>query len=180
MSGSGISWAICKSAPCSRQITTPAPHYSVFYRPDALPAAQPTASKHWRQILTNFNDFFACEILRKFDTKILQIVHLACHYTFGNPKKSFSIVLFIYTSDYLRYLTRKQSVIRPPHLKMSPHQLVNCETFPIWLKVSCVLSDVGGSEKSHLCGLLSVALKRTRCDVCDWNVRQAMSQHVLH
>jgi len=27
---SGISWAICKSAPCSRQITTPAPHHSVF------------------------------------------------------------------------------------------------------------------------------------------------------
>ena len=30
-------------------ITMPAPHHSVFYRPDALPAAQPTASKHWRQ-----------------------------------------------------------------------------------------------------------------------------------
>ena len=45
----GISWAICKSAPRSRQITTPAPHHSVFYRPDAFPAAQPTASKHWRQ-----------------------------------------------------------------------------------------------------------------------------------
>jgi len=39
-------WAVCKSAPCSRQTTTPAPHQSVFYRPDALPAAQPTASKH--------------------------------------------------------------------------------------------------------------------------------------
>jgi len=26
--------------------TTTAPHHSVFYRPDALPAAQPTASKH--------------------------------------------------------------------------------------------------------------------------------------
>jgi len=50
VSGSGISWAICKSEPRSRQITTPAPHRSVFYRPDALPAAQPTASKHWRQI----------------------------------------------------------------------------------------------------------------------------------
>jgi len=24
----------------------PTPHHSVFYRPDALPAAQPTASKH--------------------------------------------------------------------------------------------------------------------------------------
>ena len=33
MSGSGISWAICKSAPRSGQITTPAPHHSVFYRP---------------------------------------------------------------------------------------------------------------------------------------------------
>ena len=43
---SGISWALCKSAPRSRQITMPTPHHSVFYRPDALPAAQPTASKH--------------------------------------------------------------------------------------------------------------------------------------
>ena len=44
-----ISWAICKSAPRSTQITTPAPHRAVFYRPDALPATQP--SKHWRQII---------------------------------------------------------------------------------------------------------------------------------
>ena len=51
VSSSGISWAICKSAPRSRQITTPVPHHSVFYRPDALPAAQPTASKHWRHKL---------------------------------------------------------------------------------------------------------------------------------
>ena len=49
MSGSGISWAICKSAPCSRQTTTPAPQHSVFYRSHAHSAAQPTASKHWRQ-----------------------------------------------------------------------------------------------------------------------------------
>jgi len=39
VSSSGISWAICKSAPRSRQITMPAPHHSVFYTPDALPAA---------------------------------------------------------------------------------------------------------------------------------------------
>ena len=43
---------ICKSfAPRSRQITMPVPHHSVFYRPDALPAAHPTASKHKRQKL---------------------------------------------------------------------------------------------------------------------------------
>ena len=49
LSGGGISWAICKSAPRSRKITTPTPHCLVFYRPDALPATQPTASEHWRQ-----------------------------------------------------------------------------------------------------------------------------------
>ena len=46
VSGSGISWTIRKSTHRSRQITTPAPHHSVFYRPDALPAAQLTVSKH--------------------------------------------------------------------------------------------------------------------------------------
>ena len=40
---SGISWTIRKqSARRSRQIATPTPHHSIFYRPDALPDAQPT------------------------------------------------------------------------------------------------------------------------------------------
>jgi len=30
--------------PYSRQITTPIPHHSIFYRPDALSDAQPTVS----------------------------------------------------------------------------------------------------------------------------------------
>jgi len=34
------------SAPRSRQITTPAPHLSVFYGPNALPATQLTVAKH--------------------------------------------------------------------------------------------------------------------------------------
>jgi len=34
-----------------RHITTPASHQSVFYRLDGLPAAQPTASKHWKQVI---------------------------------------------------------------------------------------------------------------------------------
>jgi len=48
VSGSGISWAICKSAPLSREVTILATHHSVFYRPDAVPATQPTVSEHWR------------------------------------------------------------------------------------------------------------------------------------
>ena len=43
VSGSGISWAICKSAPCSRQITTPAPHHSVFLQA-GCPSCHPTNS----------------------------------------------------------------------------------------------------------------------------------------
>jgi len=46
MSGSGICWVIYKSALHPRQITMPTSHHSIFYRPDALPATQPTASKH--------------------------------------------------------------------------------------------------------------------------------------
>jgi len=40
VSGIGISWTMCKSVSHLR------PHHSFFYRPDALPATQPTASKH--------------------------------------------------------------------------------------------------------------------------------------
>ena len=54
LDGSGISWTICKqSSPRSVQKTTSTPHHSIFYRPDALPDAQPTVSKHWRQNCQN-------------------------------------------------------------------------------------------------------------------------------
>jgi len=43
VSGSGISWAVCKSAPRSRQITTPAPHHSVFSQA-GCPSCRPTDS----------------------------------------------------------------------------------------------------------------------------------------
>ena len=43
VSGSGISWTICKSAPCSRQITTPAAHRSVFLQA-GCPSCRPTDS----------------------------------------------------------------------------------------------------------------------------------------
>jgi len=47
VSGSGISWAVCKSASRFRQITTPTPHHSVFLQA-GCPSCRP-ASKHWRQ-----------------------------------------------------------------------------------------------------------------------------------
>ena len=43
LSGSGISWATCKSAPCSIQTTTPATHHSVFLQA-GCPSCRPTNS----------------------------------------------------------------------------------------------------------------------------------------
>ena len=74
MSGSGIIWAICKHALCSRQITMPASHHSVFYRPDALPAAQPTASEHLAIALHGKNSVPICAAR----VNILQ--HITLHY----------------------------------------------------------------------------------------------------
>ena len=64
VSDGGISWAICKSALCFRQISMPASHHWVFYRPDALPAAQPTESKHWRP--TCSHNYQYCQSLRHY------------------------------------------------------------------------------------------------------------------
>jgi len=43
VSDSGISWAICKSAPRSRQITMPVPYHSVFLQA-GCPSCRPTNS----------------------------------------------------------------------------------------------------------------------------------------
>jgi len=65
VSGSGISWAICKTALCSRQITTPAPHHSSSLQSGALPAAQPTASRHWRHY---WQEYTALDAYTQSDT----------------------------------------------------------------------------------------------------------------
>ena len=66
VSGSGIGWAICKCASRSRQITLPGPHHSVFYRPDALPATQPTAFEmaiQWNLMLKPIEVFVIIHML---------------------------------------------------------------------------------------------------------------------
>ena len=67
VSGSGISWAICKSAPRSRQITTPEPHRSVFLQA-GCPSCRPTNSvKALRPNLNvtefKFNPFYVLLLL---------------------------------------------------------------------------------------------------------------------
>ena len=80
--GSGISWAICKSA--HLQICTSphtdnmlAPHHSVFYRPDALPATQPTASKHWRlEPVSGYYNIYKKTITALKNSSLQQHMHI--------------------------------------------------------------------------------------------------------
>jgi len=52
VSGSGISWVICKSAPRSRQITMPAPHHSVYLQA-GCPSCRPTNSVKALKVISN-------------------------------------------------------------------------------------------------------------------------------
>jgi len=51
-----------------------ASHHSVFYRPDALPAAQPTASKHWRHSL----HFSLCDINNPVSVTLSLAIFVPC------------------------------------------------------------------------------------------------------
>ena len=110
-SGSGIRWAICKSAPRSSQITKPVPHHSVFYRLDALPVAQPTAWKHWRH--------------RKQDKSFKKNKNLITPVTL--PLKHISLICVSYDTvtkkstqgTHVRIVENASSVVRPNDSKAS-------------------------------------------------------------
>jgi len=104
VSGTGISWAVCKSASRSRQITMSAPHHSVFYRLVALPATQPTASKHWRQKVLPGNwcqmrgnwRYWCCRAIEK--VWHCPIRSQSFHSHFSSPADNISVPLCLHTS----------------------------------------------------------------------------------
>ena len=58
----------------------------VFYRPDSLPAAQPTTSKHWRQHLPSVLQKLSDEVLIWLSVwSCLKTLHLAQLYLDGQP-----------------------------------------------------------------------------------------------
>jgi len=101
------------------------------------------------------------------------------HFTLGNPKKSFSAVSLIHTSDYLRYLGRKQAVT---HLS-NPREKVTTLTCEMqnfssdWRFVAFLQMLVALKRAS--CGLALVALKEPVVMCGNWNVTQATSQQVF-
>ena len=70
VSGSGISWAIRKSAPSSRQVTMPAPHHSVFLQA-GCPSCHPTNSVK----ALKANTSYSCKlIMQKNDANLFPSV----------------------------------------------------------------------------------------------------------
>jgi len=72
--GSGISWTICKQ---SAYWSTPTPYQSIFYRPHALPDAQPTESKYWRHYWTlsiiHYPLYSSCQLFDKRGYRLLRL-----------------------------------------------------------------------------------------------------------
>ena len=87
VSGSGISWAICKCAPRSRQITTPAPHHSVFFTgrmPFLPPNQQRQSTECWLQFFKNkyfvsFIIFFKINVIYYMQYIIFIILYCVPH-----------------------------------------------------------------------------------------------------
>ena len=99
-----------------------------------------------QQKLTHFTNFGTldpekCDVWTSYRF-VHELVIRCSHFTLGNPKKSLSTVLFRHTSDYLRYLIRKQTVI---HLPNPPENVTTLtyelQNFFIWLKVCCTCSS---------------------------------------
>ena len=90
---------------------------------------------------------------------------IRCRYfTLGNPKSHYNSIIHIYFWLFMLY--QKKTNCNP-----LAHPTWKCHHTNWWiaklfhrLKVCCVLSNVGNSERA-ICGLSSVALKRTSCSM---------------
>jgi len=102
------------------------------------------------------------------------------HFTLGNPKKSFSTVLFIYTSDYLCYLKRKQTVI---HLPTPPENVttLTCELQNFFYRTGGLLRSFKHWRlwKQPVVGCRQWLWKEPVVMRGNWNVRQSVSQQVF-
>jgi len=91
VSGSGIRWAICKSAPHSRQITSPAPHHSVFT--GRMPFLPPTCIQKITCFIFPHNNrsiFANVSVVESVCENFFDILWRTCHVQFSK----LPIVLF--------------------------------------------------------------------------------------
>ena len=106
MSGSGISWAICKSAPCSREITMPASHHKFFTgRMPFLPPNQQRQSSFLRPPLKKLSEHL-----------------LLWHHCFCTPRQSAGYVINFSCSQSMHSASEVYSVGRMSQLSATSSQ----------------------------------------------------------
>jgi len=90
-----VRWATCKSAPWPTHITMPASQHSFFYRPDALPATQPTVSKYWRHSTegTKLIEFNLLQILKLEASDTWSYFSLKHHYSLWVCNAHYVVIL---------------------------------------------------------------------------------------
>jgi len=130
---------------------------------------------------------FDSETVRKF--YINQLIDLptssvSCsHFKLGNPKIRFSTILFIRTSDYLRYLRIKGTVSMIVNLPITSKNVITLpckmQNLFVWWKVYCFRPNVCGYDKAS-CVVWHWWLWKEPIMLCgNLNVRQASSQQVF-
>ena len=120
VSGSGTSWAVCKSAPRSRQITMPATNHSVFYR--RMPFLPPNQQ---RQKVTVIE-------LQMKDVN-LPLLHWLSHITIWSSPSSSSLASWCisdnwHPSDDTTSYSPKQNTHNPSHIRTCLRLLPECGT----------------------------------------------------
>ena len=105
--------------------------------------------------------------------------HVYCsHFTLGNRKKSFFQQYYSYILQIIYVILEENKLLcsYPPHLKNVTTLPCKMHNFFIWLKVCCIPSNVGGSEKKPIVGWHWWLWKEPVVMCGKWNVRQALQQ----
>ena len=109
---------VCTSLQTDNHASTPP---LSFYRPDALPATQPTASKHWRHRQT---DRHTCGYLRRGRNRILNVLLRLC--LSQGPMK---MTVWHRNSRMLIGPTQNRNCILPTHILI--HVITACSSTTI-------------------------------------------------
>ena len=117
--------------------------------------------------------------MKKIDMNILQICPPRPSHVDTLPWKIQKSHFFHFHAHFRLFtLSQKKKNCDPlayPHLKMSPHWLLKCKTFSSDWRFFCILSNVG----EPVMGCRRWLWKEPVVMCGNWNVRQAMSQHVF-
>jgi len=104
VSGSGISWAVCKSAPHCRQITMPAPNHSVFTgRMPFLPPNQQCQSAEGTVVVVDATDVHTCTVYCNSCPLLPQYACVCLHTSGAKPRPYRACILVTVPADLSRW-----------------------------------------------------------------------------